>query len=234
MDDLTKHWSTLSLSDREGSGLRLKKEQAVGEFSIAARFFTKRTLNIEAIARTFSPLWRSKKGFNIKNIGDHIILFSFESEAEVDRILALEPWCFDKHLMALSKINLESSLEECNFNNVSFWVQVYDIPLRYRNKEVAEQICETLGVIQHPNDPPVCDGGSFIRVRVSINISFLFAVAVSSPWMMTRNIGSLSNTKDSLTSVIGAAGSRILIRTARSGSRAKAPFKPNTSSLGHG
>ena len=171
MDDLTKHWSTLSLSDREGSGLRLKKEQAVGEFSIAARFFTKRTLNIEAIARTFSPLWRSKKGFNIKNIGDHIILFSFESEAEVDRILALEPWCFDKHLMALSKINLESSLEECNFNNVSFWVQVYDIPLRYRNKEVAEQICETLGIIQQPIDTPVCDGGSFIRVRVSINIS---------------------------------------------------------------
>ena len=149
----------------------MKKEQAVDEFSIAARFFTKRTLNIEAIARTFSPLWRSKKGFSIKNNGDHIILFSFDNEAEVDRILASEPWCFDKHLMALSKIKKESSLEECNFNNVSFWVQIYDIPLRYRNKEVAEQICETLGVIQHPNDPPDCDGGSFIRVRVSIDIS---------------------------------------------------------------
>ena len=171
MDDLTKHWSSLSLSDREGSGLRLKKEQAVDDFTIAARLFTKRTMYIDAIARTFSPLWRSKKGFSIKNNGDHIILFSFDNEAEVDRILSSEPLCFDKHLMALSKIKKESSLNECNFNKVSFWVQVYDIPLRYRNKEVAEQICETIGVIQHPKDPPDCDGGSFIRVRVSIDIS---------------------------------------------------------------
>ena len=171
MDDLTKHWSSLSLSEREGSGLRLKREQAVEDFTIAARFFTKRTLNIEAIARTFSPLWRSKNGFSIKNNGDHTILFSFDNEVEVDKILSTEPWCFDKHIMALSKIRKESSLVECNFNNVSFWVQVYDIPLRYRNKEVAEQICETLGVIQHPRDPYDWDGGSFIRVRVSIDIS---------------------------------------------------------------
>ncbi|XP_050240923.1 uncharacterized protein LOC126689789 [Quercus robur] len=171
MDDLTKHWSSLSLSDREGSGLRLKKEQAVNEFIIAARFFTKRSLNIDAIARTFSPLWRSKAGFNIKNNGDHIILFSFDNELEVDRILSSEPWCFDKHLMVLSKIKKGSPLKECNFNRASFWVQVYDIPLRYRNKEVAKQICETIGVIQHPKDPPDCDGGSFIRVRVSIDIS---------------------------------------------------------------
>ena len=149
----------------------MKKEQATDDFTIAARFFTKRALNIDAIARTFSPLWRSKKGFSIKNNGDHIILFSFDNEAEVDRILSSEPWCFDKYLMAFSKINKESALEVCNFNKVSFWVQVYDIPLCYRNKEVAEQICETIGIIQHPKDPPDCDGGSFIRVRVSFDIS---------------------------------------------------------------
>ena len=53
MDDLTKHWSSLSLSDKEGTGLRLKKEQAANDFTIAAKFFTKRALNIDAIARTF-------------------------------------------------------------------------------------------------------------------------------------------------------------------------------------
>ena len=90
MDDLTKHWSSLSLSDREGSSLKLKKEQAVNEYIIAARFLTKRPLNIDAIARTFSPLWRSKAGFNIKNNGDHVILFSFDSELEVDRILSTD------------------------------------------------------------------------------------------------------------------------------------------------
>ena len=171
MDDLTKHWSSLSLSEREGASLKLKKEQATDVFTIAAKFFTKHALNIDAIARTFSPLWRSKKGFSIKNNGDHIILFSFDNEADVDRILSSEPWCFDKYLMAFSRINKETALEVCNFNQVSFWVQVYNIPLCYRNKEVAEQICEAIGIIQHPKDSPDCDGVSFIRVKVSINIS---------------------------------------------------------------
>ena len=63
---------------------------------------------------------------------------------------------------------------------------------------------------------------------------FLFAMAVSSPWMTTKNIGFLSNTKDSPIYVTGVAGSRTSIRTARSGLKAKALFNPKISSLGHG
>ena len=136
--------------------------------------------------------------------------------------------------MVLSKIKKDSSLKECNFNRASFWVQVYDIPLSYRNKEVAEQICETIGVIQHPKDPPDCDGGSFIRVRVSIDISLLSVVADLSPWMTIENTGFRSNTNVSPISVTGANGLHTPIRIARSGSITKAPFSPMTSSLGLG
>ena len=55
MEDLTKHWSSLSLSDREGPGLCLKSEQAITEYGIVARFLTKCPLNIDAIATTFTP-----------------------------------------------------------------------------------------------------------------------------------------------------------------------------------
>ena len=130
-DELTKHRSSLSLSDREGPGLRLRKEQAIIEHTIATRFLTKCPLNIDAISRTFTPLWRSKVGFKIKNNGDHIILFYFDNGVDVDKILSLEPWSFDKHLMVLSRYTKDTSLEECDFNRVSFWVQVYDIPLHF-------------------------------------------------------------------------------------------------------
>ena len=91
MEDITKHWSSLSLSEKEGSGLRLRKEQAIAEFAIAARFLTKRPLNIEAIANTFTPLWRAKSGFKIKNLGNHLMLFSFDNMGDVARILKTEP-----------------------------------------------------------------------------------------------------------------------------------------------
>ena len=74
MDDLTKHWNCLSLSEREGDDLCIKKDRRSQEYIITALFLTRRALNTEAVARTFKPLWRSKNGFEIQREGDHKIL----------------------------------------------------------------------------------------------------------------------------------------------------------------
>lgn len=141
MDDLSTHWKSLSLLEKEFSGLALKSDQATTEFSMMARFLTKRHINLESIANTFNPLWRSKLGFRMKFIRDHLILFSFNSKEEVDRILATKPWSFDKHIMVLSRYDNLTVVNSSDMTSVLFWVQVHDIPLRFRNKEVAEQIC---------------------------------------------------------------------------------------------
>ena len=41
MDDLTKAWSCLTLTDQEGDDLRLNEEEAAPEFTLAAKFLTK-------------------------------------------------------------------------------------------------------------------------------------------------------------------------------------------------
>ena len=51
MEDLTKSWSCLTLSDQEGSGLRLTEDEAAPEFTLAVKFLTKRALNIEVFMR---------------------------------------------------------------------------------------------------------------------------------------------------------------------------------------
>ena len=171
MEALTKHWKSLSLSEREGSGLCLKKEQASSEHAIAAKFLTKRPLNMDTMANTFTPLWRTKSGFKIKHIEDHVVLFSFDNKADVDRIIAVEPWSFDKHAMVITRYDKDATVQPSDQSMVAFWMQVYDIPIRFRNKEVEEQICEAIGTILHPEDAPDCDGGSFIRVRVRVDIA---------------------------------------------------------------
>ena len=60
MEDITKGWNLLSLSDQEGSGFHLRKELAFEEFILTAKFFTKRVLNTKSVARTFNQLWRSR------------------------------------------------------------------------------------------------------------------------------------------------------------------------------
>ena len=89
----------------------------------------------------------------MKYIGDHLVLFSFDSKEDVDRIIAAEPWSFDKHLIVVSKYDNETVMESSNLTTVAFWVQIHDIPLRFRNRGVAEQICEPIGTVMQTENP---------------------------------------------------------------------------------
>ena len=91
MDSLMRHWSKLSLNDRDGGGLCLAEEKSGAEFILAAKFFVKKALNVDAIVKTFNPLWGSVKGFEVRNTRDHVLLIVFDYKEEVERILANEP-----------------------------------------------------------------------------------------------------------------------------------------------
>ena len=69
MEDLSKQWTKLSLLDREGDKITLGKNRESNEYIIAAKFLTRRALNVDAIGRTFKPLWRAINGFTIKKNG---------------------------------------------------------------------------------------------------------------------------------------------------------------------
>ena len=47
MEDLAQSWSRLTLSEREGPGYCLTQEESSNEFCIAAKFLTRRVLNMD-------------------------------------------------------------------------------------------------------------------------------------------------------------------------------------------
>ena len=63
MDEIRQGWNNLSLLDREGDDMKLKKKCPIEEFSLVARFLTSRALSIDAVARTFTPIWKTRNGF---------------------------------------------------------------------------------------------------------------------------------------------------------------------------
>ena len=126
---------------------------------------------MDVIARTFTPLWRARNGFRIKNLGDHKVLFIFDNQADVDRILQSEPWSFDKYLVVMQRYEQESPTQELKFNEASFWVQIHGIPFRYMTMEAAIKISEVIGEVSCPTDSKEVDGGNFLRVQAKIDLS---------------------------------------------------------------
>ncbi|KAL0000565.1 hypothetical protein SO802_014346 [Lithocarpus litseifolius] len=227
MESLTNHWRNLSLNDREGGKLTVKKGRAIQEYTMAAKFLRPRVLNTEAIARTFSPLWRSRNGFQVREVGDHTRLFVFDNAEEVDKILACEPWSFDRLLVVLhrpefrpesavsavrryrpkrpkwpnsarfspilaesARVSAASARKKKNkwptrpdaqaaaslarrrvAPHPTLRVKVHDIPVSYLKREIVEELCEAIGVVNRVSKDEEVDGGSFIRVRVRVDIT---------------------------------------------------------------
>ena len=84
MEDLSRSWGKLSLSENEEKGYVLPKVQRKNEFMIVAKFLTTRALNMDAMGRTFKQLWQSCDGFKMRNMTNHKVLFAFDDEQDVN------------------------------------------------------------------------------------------------------------------------------------------------------
>lgn len=91
----------LPLSEREGDDICLQRDRCSIEHLIAALFLIRWALNMEAVARTFKPLWHVDNGFTVSSEGAHKVLFSFDCSEDVDHFSSREPWSFDKSLVVL-------------------------------------------------------------------------------------------------------------------------------------
>ena len=74
MEELTRKCDNSSLSVKEGERVVLPKKLTKAEYVLVAKFLTKRTLNMKAVACMFRPLWRTKESFCVSNIGNNTLL----------------------------------------------------------------------------------------------------------------------------------------------------------------
>ena len=171
MEKLMGSWKKFSLSECEGNKFVVQEETTVEEHLLAAKFLTRRVLNMEAIARTFTLLWKTRKDFEIRDMGDHMILFVFPEEADIDRVLEGEPWSFDRHLVVLQRIDRDVAIRSLDFSITRFWIQVHDLPVGNFSLELEKKIGSVAGKVENKmTDEGDQHGVNFFRIRVAVDI----------------------------------------------------------------
>ncbi|KAK7821024.1 uncharacterized protein LOC112035744 [Quercus suber] len=139
------------------------------KFALVAKFYIRRALNMEAVAHTFRPLWRMKGSFHITSTRSNILLFDFDLEVDVEKVLLGKPWSYNRYLVIFHRFEGSKALKEIEFKFCSFWIQMHDVPFKYMTTEIAREIGETIGSVINSGDESELKGGTFLRVRVRID-----------------------------------------------------------------
>ena len=81
VDDL---WARFTLTKDEEGGADVPSQEAVVVHQLAGKFFMKRVLNVDAVARTFKPLWKPVGELKIRDSGDNVLVFEFDDIMDLD------------------------------------------------------------------------------------------------------------------------------------------------------
>ena len=153
----------------------MEEGEPIQDYFLAARFFTSRVLNMEAIANTFKLLWRTCKGFEVRDVGNHRVLFEFRDALDIDRVLRAKPWSFDKFLVALKRVSRNTDVKNLIFDRTQFWLQVHNLPIGSFSLSVAKAVASVAGeVVESELGDGEREGCNFIRVRVKVKLPELW------------------------------------------------------------
>ena len=153
MAGLEDLWAWFTLTEDEERGADVLNQEDVEVHRLVGRFFTKRVLNDDVVARTFKPLWKLASKLKIRDSGDNVLIFEFEDILDLEQVLEYEPWSYEKSLIAFQRVHDVELIPHLEYNQVMFWVQMHNIPLKNLTHETDEAIGNSIRKVVQVADP---------------------------------------------------------------------------------
>nr|POF00817.1 hypothetical protein CFP56_62365 [Quercus suber] len=122
MVGLDEMWYHFSLSEVEDGGAEVTREEKSSIHRLAGKFLRKRVLNVDAVAHTFKPLWKPTGELKIRDVGENILVFEFEDNLDLERVLEFELWSYFKNLVIFQKASEVESVPSLEFSHTTFWL----------------------------------------------------------------------------------------------------------------
>ena len=179
MDTVLGRWKSLSITEEEDGVLGVddtlvEKGKGLRKFNLMAKIMIRKPYNREAFKKTMVNLWKVDKGCVVKLVERDVYLFSFESERERARVMAMEPWHFDNALVVLKELGDLEPLKSKEWNTTKFWLQISNLPSSGMIREIGEVIGRGFGkgyAVEVEADKDGCCVGHIMRIRVPVDVS---------------------------------------------------------------
>ncbi|CAA0822586.1 Unknown protein, partial [Striga hermonthica] len=144
----------------------------VNELSLFGKVIGDRKASWVGIKQAMSNIWRLSLPMEVKELGHNFFQFLFQNKEDKERVAKGTNWNFDNQYLILTEWFYGLSINHPIFQEVSFWVQVYNIPLNWLSTAVGLKLGSVFKKLKNVVVVGAgSHGGHILRLLVSINIS---------------------------------------------------------------
>lgn len=120
MEDITNRCAGLKLLVKEDVEVTIHAPLTEDGPILIRKFCTKRKINMESVVRVLRLVWRAEHNFKASDLGENKVMFLFQSKDDMERVLLLSPWSFDKYLLLLHKLVRGEAVKDIKFDRSPF------------------------------------------------------------------------------------------------------------------
>ncbi|CAA0807045.1 Unknown protein, partial [Striga hermonthica] len=174
---LSQRLHSFSLSDREAPIIDIaqddiKPSAEICERSLFGKVIGDRKASWVGIKRAMSNIWRLSLPMEVKELGHNFFQFLFQSKDDKERVAKGTNWNFDNQYLILTEWFYGLLINHPIFQEVSFWVHVYNIPLNWLSTAVGLKIGSVVKKLKNVVVVGAgSHGGHVLRLLLSIDIS---------------------------------------------------------------
>lgn len=75
---------------------------------LIGKLWTNRSFNVFGLMEAMKKIWSPLQGMTCRDMGCNMVSFQFNSQRDMDKVLAMEPWHSNKQVLVLKRLTDET------------------------------------------------------------------------------------------------------------------------------
>jgi hypothetical protein len=138
----------LSAAERKGFRIMADEDSSEGEETLhqtVGKLFSEKRVRGDTLVSALGGIWCPLKGLECYELGENIFLITFHQPSGKKKALEDGPWMLADEILVMVDLDESKSLDELEFNCVSIWVRISQIPIGMMNNTTSEVLGIEIG-----------------------------------------------------------------------------------------